>query len=369
MNDEIFSPSFGNKPQKLIGRTEEMNRLRSALASKPGSKERATLIIGQRGLGKTVLLLELYELAHRSGFISAFPTVVNRNMLDRINEKLLQDGKDILSGNKRHLAGGSVGVFGVSFGTQLEDRDVHKPSFEYTLGQICREAEKHGKGILILIDEIRANDEELKQLIIAYQELVGRGANITLIMAGFPSAVSETLNNPVLTFLNRASRIRLEPIRIADIGAYYYQCFQGIGLKLDLTAVQRVAKETEGSPYMMQLIGHYLTLYADDTGRIDDLTIELALSVAKTEYMNDICSAALHGTSIKDREFLCAMLKDPLQTRTKDLAERLQVSNSHVQTYKKRLIDAGIIKQIERGLICYDVPMLREYLAEHYPSA
>jgi len=93
VNDEFFSPSFGNKPQKLIGRTEEMNKLRSALASKPGSKERATLIIGQRGLGKTVLLLELYDIAHRSGFITAFPTVVNRNMLDRINEKLLQDGK------------------------------------------------------------------------------------------------------------------------------------------------------------------------------------------------------------------------------------------------------------------------------------
>ena len=85
--------------------------------------------------------------------------------------------------------------------------------------------------------------------------------------------------------------------------------------------------------------------------------------------MNDICSAALHGTSVKDREFLCAMLKDPVQSRTKELAERMQVSNSHVQTYKKRLIDAGIIKQIERGIICYDVPMLREYLTEHYMSA
>lgn len=369
MNDELFSPSFGNKPQKLIGRTEEMNKLRSALASKPGSKERATLIIGQRGLGKTVLLLELYDIAHRSGFITAFPTVVNRNMLDRINEKLLQDGKDVLSENKRHLVGGSIGVFGISLGVQLEESNGSKPSFEYMLEQICREAEKHGKGILILIDEIRANDEELKQLIIAYQELVGKGANIALIMAGLPSAVSETLNNPVLTFLNRASRIKLEPIRIADISAYYYQCFQKIGLKMDLTAVQRAAKETKGSPYMMQLIGHYLTLYADDTGRIDDITTELALSAAKTEYMNDICSAALHGTSVKDREFLCAMLEDPVQSRTKELAERMQVSNSHVQTYKKRLIDAGIIKQIERGIICYDVPMLREYLTEHYMSA
>lgn len=368
MNDTIFSPSFGNKPQKLIGRNEEMLALQAALASKPGSKERATLIIGQRGTGKTVLLLELADFAHRSGFITTYPTIVNKNMLDRINEKLLQDGNDILSGNKRHLVGGSIGAFGLSIGFQVEDHAGNKPSFEYTLEQICREAEKHGKGVLVLIDEVRANDEELKRLIIAYQELVGKGINIALIMAGLPSAISETLNNPVLTFLNRANRLVLKPIRIADITAYYYQCFREIGLHLDPDAIQRAASNTEGSPYMMQLIGHYLTLYADDTGNLDALSMELAISTAKTEYMTDICSTALHGTSAKDREFLCAMLQDPVQSQTRDLAERMHVSNSHVQTYKKRLIDAGIIRQVERGIVCYDVPMMRKYLAENYQN-
>ena len=63
--------------------------------------------------------------------------------------------------------------------------------------------------------------------------------------------------------------------------------------------------------------------------------------------------------------FLHAMLKDPIQSQMKDLAERLQVPASHVQVYKKRLIDAGIIRQVSRGIIRYDVPMLREYLTEN----
>lgn len=365
MIDEVFSPSFGNKPRELIGRNEEMDLLCSALNAKPGSKERATLMIGQRGTGKTVLLLELADYAHRSGFITSYPTVVNKNMLDRINEKLLQDGKDILSGKKRQLVGGSLGAFGVSIGFQTEEQSTRPHSFEYLLEQICYEAEKHGKGVLILIDEVLANDDNLKRLIIAYQELVGKGLNVALVMAGLPSAISETLNHPVLTFLNRAQKLDLKPIRIADISAYYYQCFKTIGLKLDVTNIEHAAQATEGSPYMMQLIGHYLTLYADSDGSLDKISMELALATAKKEYKNDICGAALHGVSQKDMDFLHAMLKDPIQSQMKDLAERLQVPASHVQVYKKRLIDAGIIRQVSRGIIRYDVPMLREYLTEN----
>ena len=116
----------------------------------------------------------------------------------------------------------------------------------------------------------------------------------------------------------------------------------------------------------MQLIGHYLTIYADNQGALENLSVELALSAAKAEYKKDICNAALHGSSEKDIEFLCAMLEDPVHTRTKDIAERLGVSNSHVQTYKRRLVEAGLIRQVARGVVSFDVPMLREYLAENY---
>ena len=63
MQDTIFAPAFGNMPATLVGRDLDMRRLQNGLASVPGSKDRATLIIGQRGLGKTVLLLELAEYA------------------------------------------------------------------------------------------------------------------------------------------------------------------------------------------------------------------------------------------------------------------------------------------------------------------
>ena len=69
MRDNIFSPSFGNKPGTLVGRDLDIRKLTEGLHSNPGNKERARLIIGQRGLGKTVLLLELAEYARQHQYI------------------------------------------------------------------------------------------------------------------------------------------------------------------------------------------------------------------------------------------------------------------------------------------------------------
>ena len=52
MRDNVFSPAFGNKPRALVGRDHDMQILIDGLHVFPGNKERARLIIGQRGLGK-----------------------------------------------------------------------------------------------------------------------------------------------------------------------------------------------------------------------------------------------------------------------------------------------------------------------------
>ena len=41
---------------------------------------------------------------------------------------------------------------------------------------------------------------DIRRLVIAYQELVGEGLDVALVMAGLPGAVSATLNDHVLTF-------------------------------------------------------------------------------------------------------------------------------------------------------------------------
>ncbi|WP_322151785.1 hypothetical protein [Paratractidigestivibacter sp.] len=56
IKDTIFSPAFGNRPTYLVGRELVLDGLIAGLDSVPGSKERSTVLLGQRGSGKTVLL-------------------------------------------------------------------------------------------------------------------------------------------------------------------------------------------------------------------------------------------------------------------------------------------------------------------------
>ena len=63
MTDSLFVPSFGNRPRNLIGREAVLQQFQLTLNSPPGSRDRAILLLGQRGSGKTVLLWELADLA------------------------------------------------------------------------------------------------------------------------------------------------------------------------------------------------------------------------------------------------------------------------------------------------------------------
>ena len=113
MTETIFSPSFGNRPSYLVGRETVISTFISGLEQEPGNRDRAMLMLGQRGSGKTVLLWELADRARKLGFVVATPTVASEDMLERIVEKIQEAGKPYV--NKRRLpklASGSLSVFG-----------------------------------------------------------------------------------------------------------------------------------------------------------------------------------------------------------------------------------------------------------------
>ena len=363
MIDLIFSPSFGNKPRTLVGRNKVMADLIGGLHSFPGSKERARLIIGQRGMGKTVLLLEIAEYARNNGYIVASPTVVSDDMLERILEKLNRDSAKFFSNKKTIITGGSVGFLGFSAGIQTEHQELVKHSFADRLQTMCEEAQKINKGILILVDEVQSSSEELKKLIIAYQEMVGMNVNIAIVLAGLPISISQTLNQHVLTFLNRASKVNLEPISIAEIELFFRKSFNKLGLKLNDKLISEAAARTEGSPYLMQLVGHYITVSAADDGVITDIDFDKAITLARREFIKDICETTIAPLSAKDIEFLKAMAIDDSASAMKDIALRLSVDSSYANRYRTRLMQSDVIKSTRRGYVEFAVPYLRDYFA------
>ena len=83
MTETIFSPSFGNRPSYLVGRGNVISTFISGLEQEPGNRDRAMLMLGQRGSGKTVLLWELAERARKRGVVVATPTALLRRSRKR----------------------------------------------------------------------------------------------------------------------------------------------------------------------------------------------------------------------------------------------------------------------------------------------
>ena len=366
MRDTVFVPSFGNRPRNLVGREEILDIFKEALQSVPGSRERAMLLPGQRGSGKTVLLFEFAEIARKEGCVVASPTIVSKEMPVRILEKLREDGAASLSWPKTKITGGSVSAFGFGGGLDFKEEETTPKSFAWKLSEICSELNRAGKPVLILIDEVQANQDDLRQLIIAYQEMIGEGRDVFLVLAGLPAAISSVLNDHVLTFLNRAEKIILPPLRIEDIEIYYRKIFSDLNILLEEGQISAAAQETEGSPYLMQLIGHYLVISAEEGDAVSDLQFSTALQKSKDVFMNDICETALAPLSDKDIAFLAAMAADGETTDISSVISHLRCTNSMAQTYKRRLIQVGIIQQPRRGKLSFAVPYLRNYLYKNY---
>lgn len=356
----IFLPTFGNRPAYLVGRDKTIEDFIDALGQPVGHPNRATLLIGQRGMGKTALLLEFALRAEEAGFIVARVTAGSQ-MLDDIVGLIQRNGESSIKGRAK-VKGVSAGAFGFSLGLTFQDGREKDLSFLNKMLVLCEELEKHGLGLVLLVDEVQARSTELQVLTTTYQHLVGEEKNVVLAMAGLPHAISEVLNDDVLTFFNRAHKVYLDPLDLNAISVYYAGVFLDLGFAISPENLDIVVQATRGYPYLLQLVGYYLLSYAAKQDIITDSIVAEALVSARRGLIDNIFTPVLKPLSTKDRQFLKAMAEDSSESRTSDIKKRLKTSDAVVQTYRKRLMNLGIIASERRGHLSFVVPYLGKYL-------
>lgn len=308
------------------------------------------------------MLWELFDYARGAGIVATTPAIVSEGMLDRMVEKLQESGERFVKRRKTHVSGGTFGALGFTAGLQFTREVQETKSAQYRITQLVRRINEQGCGVLLLIDELQANSQELRQLIITYQELVGEGRDVSLAMAGLPGAVSATLNDRVLTFLNRAEKRTLGPLGNADIDAYYELVFSTLGIAVDAGMRAFAVKATGGSPYMLQLVGHNIVERANESGALTARQVEEAVSHAQADFENDVCKTTLAALSDVDVAFLKAMIPDEGMSAISQIAERMQVKQDYAQKYRRRLIESGVIESPRRGKVAFAVPYLADFL-------
>jgi Cdc6-like AAA superfamily ATPase len=228
-NTTIFLPSFGNRPAELVGRNDIVTNFNIALSQPVGHPNRSVLLIGQRGMGKTALLLEFSDYAAKLGYVVARVTATNAILDDIIGAIQLGIGS---IKEKQKVKGVSAGALGFSLGLTFSEEAGKQLSFQNKLLLLLDELEKQSRGLVILVDEIQAHAEALRLLTTAYQFLIGENKNIAIAMAGLPHAISSILNDDVLTFFNRAKKFQLTSLPLGAISVYYAKVFQMLGKKI-----------------------------------------------------------------------------------------------------------------------------------------
>jgi len=358
---QVFSPTFGYKPRYIVGRDKEISEFMESIAGAPGHPNRATFFIGQRGMGKTVLLLELAERSKEAGFI-VVRVVAGETMLDEIIEGLQIAGERHTEERKNPVKSVNAGAFGFSVGLTFTEEIRKNYGFSTKLSLLCEALTKRKKGVLFLIDEIYASTKEMRVFATTYQNLVGDGMNVAVAMAGLPNAISSVLNDKILTFLNRACKVDLNPLQIADVSACYEKALRDLKIEFDAKTLYAAALATDGYPYLLQLIGYHMLKFLDGESKLTETTVELAVSNSKRALASDVILPCLNPLSAEDKRFLKAMAIDKEESRVSDIRDRLQVGKSHAQTYRRRLLEAGLIHSSSRGMLAFSIPYLGQYL-------
>ena len=358
MKRNPFTPAFGSEPLFLAGRQRIIEDVIEGLESGPGNPNRATIIIGQRGSGKTVLLSRISNEAQQIGWIPADVTATS-GMLGAIIEQAVKNAANFLPPKERMRLTG-LGAFGVS----VSAMPIQQPekSWRMQMTEILEVLNEQEIGLLITVDEVDAKNKELATLVSDFQHFVREKRNVVLIMAGLPGKVFQLFNDESTSFVRRAFQHRLDKVPLADVRSSMGKTIEASGRSIDDQALEEAALFTEGFPFLIQLVGYQIWKQSPDSKKIslDDVESGTRGTVEAMDQM--ILETTINELSDTDVIFLEAMAHDEEVSYLSDIRERTGMTAAQAGQYRLRLIKQGVIEAFGRGKVQFTLPLLRDYL-------
>jgi len=188
-----FSPGAGSPPPELAGRASLLEQGRITLGRvKAGRPERSFLLIGLRGVGKTVLLNKMRELANASGYSAVLieahegkslaallipalrELMISLDLAAQISQKVkrgLRVLRSFFNGLKLKYHDLEIGI-----DVDPERGIADSGSLEADLSQVFvalgEAAQDRGVAVALIIDEMQyLSEEELSALIMAMHQI------------------------------------------------------------------------------------------------------------------------------------------------------------------------------------------------------
>lgn len=369
-----FKPTAGMTPPVLVGRADDIEDFSYALDDGAGAPGRLMYLTGARGVGKTVMLNALGDVARHRDWLVIDETAES-GFLGRLINALHEGSKSRLSSVTMPTA--SVSGLGLPVGVSLNlgaaqfSREERALDFRRAMSERLDALSRKHRGILITLDEVQASGiSEMRALATAVQHLIREHRDVAFIFAGLPSMVEDVINDDVLTFLRRAERKHLGDVSLDDVKRAFATTIEDNGRHASDSVLSMLAQATNGYPFMIQLVGYWAWRasqtgpYADDETITEEAAVR-GIAQAKIKLGDMVHGPAVDGLSAMARDYLLAMAQDDGPSSTGEIAKRLERDATYANVYRTQLIKEDIIYQSSYGYVDFKLPYLRDYLREH----
>ena len=391
----------GELPRVLAGREQQQDRIRGYLSRIGTYGEMGgplLVFLGPRGVGKTSLLREAQRDAEAHGFITAW-VACRRNapflpdLVSRVGKAI--ETADILPRSEKgswRLRLESIGLeFGLPSvvkvsataaaersGTDAPSRGAQISALEDLLHETStRVRGPGGAGLVVFIDELHAGTrDDLAVLLNAMQNLAGRREDnpFAVIGAGLPSTPGVLVN--AATFGERSTFLTLPRLEPAAAAAAVAVPAAELGVTWTPAALQAVAGDAQGFPYLLQVLAHATWEAAQPSAAGDVLDLDqvhAGLPLADDQ-LTAMYAARWAAATGLEKQIMSVMAQAGTPTVTRaEIAAALGRPTQGLGVPRERLIDKGIIEPASRGEVRFTMPgfdrYIRETLATGAPSA
>jgi AAA ATPase domain len=384
-----FAPGAGTPPPELAGRDELRATLRIALErARIGRPAKSAMLVGLRGVGKTVLLDRVREDAEAAGIHTvrieapegrSLPSLLApqlRQALLRLSQ--IEKAKDFAVRGLRALAGFAKMLkvtyadIEVGFDYEPEPGLADNGDLEHDLQALFEQvglAAKAGETALaIFIDELQYVEEpQLAVLITAMHRTEQRRLPVVLVGAGFPQLRGQMGN--AKSYAERLfdfpaiGALPPEPARLA-----IERPLSGEGVSITPEAMGLILEVTKGYAYFLQEWGSHTWLAAKQSPILPQ-AVRQASVTAIAALDEGFFRVRFDRLTPKERKYLRAMAElGPGPHRSGDIAESFAAAVSSLAPTRSSLIAKGMVWSPNHGDTAFTVPMFDEFMKRIMPG-
>ena len=385
-----FAPGAGTPPPELVGRDEVLRAAHIALQrTRFGRPSKSQIMVGLRGVGKTVLLDRIREEAEGAGIFALRVEAPEDRSLPAMLAPLLRTALLRISTREaaqalaqRALRGlaGFVGALKVKYqditvSWELEtepgladngDLEIDLPDLLEAVGDAAKAADGC---VALFIDEIQyVPEDELAALITALHRTSQRQLPVTMIGAGLPQVRGRM--GKAKSYAERLFEFPdIGPLSPEDAKRAIAKPARDESVEIQDRALDAIVSQTHGYPYFLQEWGKHLWDVAE-ASPVTASSVHLASELAIADLDASFFLVRFDRLTPSEKRYMRAMAElGAGPHRSGDIADVLDRHVSSLAPTRSQLINKGMIWSPSHGDTAFTVPMFDEFMRRVMPGS